>query len=823
MIKYNSKKIAQIVDGKLVGDGEEEIKYLLTDSRTIVSATNSLFFAITGERHNGHNHIEECINKGVRSFIVSNITVPSTKDKELNVNYIIVEDTLKAFHNLATFHRENYKIPIIGITGSNGKTVLKEWLFQLLNEDYRIVRSPKSYNSQIGVPHSVCLLNDSTELGIFEAGISFSGEMSKLQKIIKPTIGIFSNIGDPHQENFIDHKHKISEKLKLFEDCEILIYCKDYQLIDHQIHTNKNFEDFNFFTWSSKFPADLFIKNIAKEKDHTLITGKYQSKDIQINIPFIDNASIENAIHGWCLMLYLKYPNNLICNKMNLLSSVAMRLELKQGLNNCTIINDSYNSDVNSLLIALDFANQQQQNAKKTLILSDILQSGKDKKVLYKDVADLIKKKNFDHFIGIGDIISQHKDFFTIEKSFYSTTEEFLQNINKYEFKDRLILLKGARNFEFERISNILQLKVHETVLEINLNAVTKNLNYFKSLLKPETKIVVMVKAFSYGSGMFEIANLLQFQRVNYLAVAFADEGVELRKAGVSLPIIVLNPEIQSFDLMIEHNLEPEIYNFRVLKLFSESVDRNRINSFPIHIKIDTGMKRLGFCEEEISELLEKLKINNRFILKSVFSHLAAADNFNEDIFTINQIKQFENISNLIIKEFDYPVLRHILNSAGVERFPDAQFDMVRIGIGLYGISALKQKKLHNVSCLKTSISQIKILKQNDTVGYNRKGKLQEGSKIAIVPIGYADGLNRKLSNGKGKMLINGKIVPIVGNICMDMCMLDISGINAEEGDEVVVFGDNYHISEIAGQLGTIPYEIMSGISQRVKRIYFHE
>ncbi|MFH2096243.1 MAG: bifunctional UDP-N-acetylmuramoyl-tripeptide:D-alanyl-D-alanine ligase/alanine racemase [Bacteroidota bacterium] len=578
------------------------------------------------------------------------------------------------------------------------------------------------------------------------------------------------------------------------------------------------------FTWSSKYPANLYITVTEKEDEKTRISAKYKNKDIEITIPFVDNASIENAIHGWCLMLYLGYSQEIIAQQFLKLASVAMRLELKQGINNCIIINDSYNSDLGSLSIALDFVKQQQQHNEKTLVLSDILQSGKDEHMLYREVSELIRRKEIDTLIGIGTAISRNRELFNMmESSFYNSTDEFLRNIHTHEFHNRAILLKGARQFEFERISNILQQKVHETVLEINLSAITRNLNYYKSVMKPSTKVMVMVKAFSYGSGIFEIASLLQFQRVDYLAVAFADEGVELRKAGITLPILVLNPEVQSYDIMIEHFLEPEIYSHRVLDLFIEAMNRNRINSFNVHVKIDTGMHRLGFVEDDIPELIEKLKTREQLKVRSVFSHLAAAGEKEHDSFTIKQIERFEKISALIMKELHYPIMRHILNSSGIERFPDAQFDMVRLGIGLYGVSNTCPDKLANVSTLRTSISQIKKIGPSETIGYSRSGKIGKTSVIATVPVGYADGLNRKLSNGNGKMLVNGIFAPIVGNICMDMCMLDITGIDAEEGDEVIVFGDEYRVNEIAKLLDTIPYEIMTGISRRVKRVYYHE
>lgn len=820
MFNYTLKSISEIINGSYTGRTEDPVKEIIIDSRTVNFPEESVFFAIKGDRHDGHHFVPDLIQKGVRNFVVSQIdaTWPSKK----NVNYVLVPDTLKALQALTAFHRNKFKGPVIGITGSNGKTVLKEWIFQLIN-DKRITRSPKSYNSQVGVPLSVWLIDDNTEIAIFEAGISKTGEMSNLQKIIKPTIGIFTNIGDAHQENFMDHKHKIKEKLKLFTDSEVIIYCKDYQIIDNQMQSMRQFDENHLFTWSSKFPANLFVKSIKKADNQTHITAIYKNQELQITIPFADNASIENSINAWCLLLYLNYGNEFISNRISKLTSVAMRLELKDGINNCTIINDSYNSDLGSLSIALDFVNQQQNHQTRTLILSDILQSGKDDAVLYKEVADLSLKKNIDYFIGIGNNLMKNKHFFSMKSVFFSDTDAFLRNIQTHNFFDQIILLKGARQFEFERISNILQQKIHETVLEINLNAITKNYNFFKSLIKPNTKTMVMVKAFSYGSGIFEIANLLQYQRTDYLAVAFADEGIELRKAGIKTPILVLNPEIQSYDSMIQYNLEPEIYSHRILDMFSEAVTRSKVSNFNIHIKLDTGMNRLGFTEPDIPALIKKILHKDQLQIVSVFSHLAAADEEIHDSFTHNQLSRFEAMSNKIMEKLHYPVIRHILNSSGIERFPEYQYDMVRIGIGIYGISNNFQNKLENVSTLKSSISQIKHIDSSETIGYSRMGKLKKSSVIATIPIGYADGLNRKLSNGKGKMLIKGKFAPIVGNICMDMCMVDISDIEAEEGDEVIIFGNEYPVTEIAKLLETIPYEIMTGISRRVKRIYYHE
>jgi alanine racemase len=729
---------------------------------------------------------------------------------------------------LCAYHRQQFNIPIIGITGSNGKTIVKEWLFQLMREDKNIVRSPKSFNSQVGVPLSVWQLNQEHNLGIFEAGISKAQEMKFLETIIRPTIGLITNIGQAHDENFENQKHKVDEKLKLFIHSEVLIYCKDYLLVHDEITNEKAFRETKIFTWSKKLRADLLVGRITKSEADTEIQGVYKNDFIRITIPFTDEASIENSIHCWATLLYLGYENKVIAERMRFLSPVAMRLELKEGINNCSIINDSYNSDLGSLAIALDFLNQQKQHPKKTLILSDILQSGQNDATLYKEVAELIHKKGISRLIGIGEGISSQADQFNVEKSFYRSTNDFLQQFNNSFFRDETILLKGARAFSFETISKVIQQKAHETVLEINLNAIVHNLNYYRSKLKAETKVMAMVKAFSYGSGSFEIANVLQFHRVDYLAVAYADEGIELRKAGITMPIMVMNPEEQSYDSMIQYNLEPEIYSFRVLSLFEETLKRSdRTNTQPIaiHLKLDTGMHRLGFDEQDVNELIVRIKNNKNLIIKSIFSHLAASDESEHDDFTWQQIKKLNVMSEKIKSHFNYPILKHILNSSGISRFPDAQFEMVRLGIGLYGIgaNASEQSQLLNVSTLKTSISQIKNIPAQETIGYSRKGVATRDMQIATVPIGYADGLSRKLSNGKGKMMVKGKPAPIIGNVCMDMCMIDITDIKANENDEVIVFGDANPITNIATDIGTIPYEVLTNVSRRVKRVYYQE
>ena len=827
-MNYSVATISSIISGSIHGNGDQNTitKTLLIDSRKLSNAETSMFFAIKGERHDGHTYLNELYEKGVRNFVVS--TLPQNNFVFSDANLILVADTLLAMQQLCAYHRQQFNIPIIGITGSNGKTIVKEWLFQLMREDKNIVRSPKSFNSQVGVPLSVWQLNQEHNLGIFEAGISKAQEMKFLETIIRPTIGLITNIGQAHDENFENQKHKVDEKLKLFIHSEVLIYCKDYLLVHDEITNEKAFRETKIFTWSKKLRADLLVGRITKSEADTEIQGVYKNNFIRITIPFTDEASIENSIHCWATLLYLGYENKVIAERMRFLSPVAMRLELKEGINNCSIINDSYNSDLGSLAIALDFLNQQKQHPKKTLILSDILQSGQNDATLYKEVAELIHKKGISRLIGIGEGISSQADQFNVEKSFYRSTNDFLQQLNNSFFRDETILLKGARAFSFETISKVIQQKAHETVLEINLNAIVHNLNYYRSKLKAETKVMAMVKAFSYGSGSFEIANILQFHRVDYLAVAYADEGIELRKAGITMPIMVMNPEEQSYDSMIQYNLEPEIYSFRVLSLFEETLKRSdRTNTQPIaiHLKLDTGMHRLGFDEQDVNELIVRIKNNKNLIIKSIFSHLAASDESEHDDFTWQQIKKLNVMSEKIKSHFNYPILKHILNSSGISRFPDAQFEMVRLGIGLYGIgaNASEQSQLLNVSTLKTSISQIKNIPAQETIGYSRKGVATRDMQIATVPIGYADGLSRKLSNGKGKMMVKGKPAPIIGNVCMDMCMIDITDIKANENDEVIVFGDANPITNIATDIGTIPYEVLTNVSRRVKRVYYQE
>lgn len=822
---YSINQIAVVTEGQLFQNCSEhsEIRTLLTDSRRVFVGETTLFFAIKGERHDGHKFIADLFNQGVRNFIVSELP---ENFKTLSANFVLVENALNAMQLLTAYHRRLFNYDVIGITGSNGKTIVKEWLYQLLRSDLNIVRSPKSYNSQIGVPLSVWGMHEDHQLAIFEAGISMPGEMKKLEKVIRPNIGIFTNIGSAHDENFKNENEKVREKLELFVDVKKIIYNSDYTIIN-EVLSNFQFsqKDVQLFSWSRKSRADLQVGRVSKSNEDTQIQAVYQNDFINITIPFTDDASIENAIHCWALMIVMGYEQEVIMERMLLLSPVAMRLEMKNGINNCSVINDSYNSDIGSLTIALDFLNQQKQHSKKTLILSDILQSGKDEINLYKEVADLLKAKGIDSLIGIGPAIARQEKYFTMSKVFFNSTDDFLRDFSPGDYRDETILVKGARLFGFEKISKVLQQKAHETVLEINLNALVYNLNYYRSRLRPQTKIMAMVKATSYGSGSFEVANVLQFHHVDYLAVAYSDEGVELRKSGITLPVMVMNPEVMNFEMMMKYHLEPEIYNFRQLNQLAEVLKKHRGAPFKIHLKLDTGMHRLGFEEKEINELVVRLSNNKQLYVQSIFSHLAGSDEAEHDGFTKLQTERFKKMSEEISSNFTYPIMRHILNSSGILRFSEEQYEMVRLGIGLYGIAATpnEQNHLQQVATLKTTISQIKNVASNETVGYSRKGKLKRDTIIATVAIGYADGISRRLSNGVGKMLVNGKLAPIVGNVCMDMCMLDITDIPAKEGDEVIVFGSDYPVTEISKATGTIPYEILVNVSQRVKRVYFHE
>lgn len=819
-------KIASVIRGELHAseiNAERLISTISFDSRTVFDPESCLFFALKSERNDGHRYIMDLVHLGVRAFVISEDREEFQKLE--SCFFILVDDTLKALQSLAAWHRSKFDIPVVGITGSNGKTIVKEWLFDVLR-NRAVIRSPKSYNSQVGVPLSVWNLSSAYELAIFEAGISKPGEMFHLNQIIRPTVGILTNIGDAHQENFASKLKKLKEKLKLFKGCKALIYCKDQPLVYSNFKNDAIQIEYKLIAWSYQDQsADLYFKKEEVEGG-TDIVAEFEGDTYRIELPFQDHASLENAGHCLAFVLTQHYADPEVIGLFRSLQPVAMRLEMKEGSNNCLLINDYYNSDINSLQIALAFLNNHAQlpYLQNTVILSDIQQAGIPDDQLYREVARMIQVNKTGQLIGIGPRIRKYSGLFEKTSEFYETTDQFLETSPADRFRQECILLKGAREFHFERISSVLQKKYHQTVLEIDMNTMIGNLNFFRSSIRPDTRVMVMVKAFSYGSGMAEIARILQFHKVDYLAVAVADEGIELRQAGIDLPILVMNPEEHSFENMIEFRLEPNIYSEAILDSFRKVLQQHAVVRYPIHLKLDTGMHRLGFDTiEKIESLTTKLLFQEEMVVRSVFSHLAGADETVHDEFTRDQVQQFQLLSSLITGKLPYKVLRHILNSAGVERFPEYQFDMVRLGIGLYGVSSCGNKLIRSISRLKTSISQIQHIPAGDTVGYGRKGIVTHASEIAILPIGYADGYDRRLSNGVGKVFVKGQIAPVIGNICMDMCMIDVTGLQASVGDEVELMGEHILVTDLANTIGTIPYEILTGISQRVKRIYLQE
>ena len=826
MYSLTFSDIAVILDvkpGHLQSD--PVIGSLLTDSRKLLLPAGTLFFAINSTQKKAETFIFPLYEKGVRCFITGNDLATSILEKCPEGNFIQVDNVLYALQKIAAHHRHRFHYPVIGITGSNGKTIVKEWLYQLLNGEYNIVRNPKSYNSQIGVPLSVWNMNESHTLGIFEAGISLPEEMQKLQTIIDPDAGVFTYAGDAHSEGFTGLQQKINEKLRLFINSKIIIYCADDEALQGSVTVFKETANNNIrlFGWSQKTPADLFINKIEKRTDGTAIFCRYLTDEFNFFIPFTDDASVHNAITCCCVLLYLDIHIPAIAAHIYQLRPVEMRLELKEGINNCSIINDSYSADLSSLSIALDFLAQQQQHHKRTVILSDVLQSGQPVNELYKSIAAILDQKELNRFIGIGPQISANAHAFEKirNKTFFDSTEAFLKHLPSLHFNDETILLKGARVFRFEKISHVLEQKMHETILEINLNSLRNNLKQYSQLLNKDVKLMAMVKAFSYGSGSYEIASLLQHANVDYLAVAYADEGVALRKSGIRLPIMVMNTEEAGFNNIIQYQLEPELYSFNILHAFNLYLQQHHINHYPVHIKLDTGMHRLGFEQADIEELCIILSRSQQLKIQSVFSHLVASDEKEHDEFTNMQATTFLTMTRQIEQATGYSFLKHIANTSAIHRHPGLQFDMVRLGIGLYGVD--QGLRLQNVTTLKTTISQIRPVKKGESVGYSRKGMVDKDSVIATVRIGYADGYPRTLGNGNGKMLLNGQLVPVIGNVCMDMTMLDITGIEAGEGDEVMVFGEKLPVTKVAAWAKTIPYEILTNISQRVKRVYYEE
>lgn len=810
--KYLASQIKVILDCEaIIQQPDYEIYWLLTDSRKIIYAEQSLFFALPGKQ-NSHKYIKELYQQGVRNFVISDASYADLN--YLSANFYIIENTIAALQKMAAHHRSHFHYPVIGITGSNGKTIVKDWLYQILSPEQAIVRSPKSYNSQIGVPLSVWQMNDSFQLGIFEAGISTVNEMDALEVVMKPSIGILTNIKSAHDEGFDSREQKLQEKLKLFRHSSKIIYSIDY-VPTGMIEAAKS------FTWSRKGHADLIVSSDVQELQQSTIRCKYKGHEFEIRCNFIDEASIENIIILTATLLSLDYDINIIVERIAQLQAIPMRLEMKQGINRSTLINDSYSADISSWLLAVDFLNQQKQE-RKTVIISDIVHS--EKEPVYEILANYLSSHNIHRVIGIGEEISNNAELFKMNKSFYKSTEDFIADFKNVEFNNEGILIKGARKYGFERIAKLLEEKVHETILEINLNAIVHNLNFYRSKIRPGTKMMAMVKAFAYGSGSVEIASILQYNKIDYLAVAYADEGVSLRMVGIKVPIMVMSPEPAAFDKMIEYNLEPELYNQRILSSFYELIKSKNIQEYPVHIKLETGMNRLGFDDADLDTLF-KYTSDSHLKIVSVFSHLAASESADHDDYTKQQLSRFNNLYSKMKSHYQKDFIRHISNTAGILRFPEAQYEMVRLGIGLYGIENVGhfQNELQMVADLKTTVTQIKKLKASETVGYGRRGELKKDSEIATIKIGYADGYSRAFGYSKSYVSIKGQRAPVIGSVCMDMCMVDVTGMGVVEGDEVIIFGEDPNINDLAKIAGTIPYEILTSISQRVQRIYYYE
>lgn len=801
----------------LIQQPNATISELVFDSRKVILPAQSLFFAIQTQTNDGHRFIPQLVELGVKNFVVSRQL--ADYQHFTDCNFWQVTNPVRAMQQLAVHHRQKFHFPIVGITGSNGKTIVKEWLAAMLSEDFQVVKNPNSYNSQIGVAFSVWQLSDNQNFGIFEAGISQPNEMTHLAEMIQPTIGILTNIGAAHAQFFIDNKQKLTEKLNLFADCKTLVYCADNQLITEVLQDEK-YAHLQKISWGKSAAAHFRITKITPKQQFTVVDFGEHS----LEIPFTDAASVENALHCAATLAFLGFPFAKINQKLASLTPIAMRMELKEALNQSILINDTYSLDFNSLRIALDFLNAQKQFAKKTLILSDFEQIQQFSDENYQEIADLLRQNGISKFIAVGEQFYQKTHFFSdILHFFYRNTAELMAHFGEIFFQNEAILIKGARSFQFEKVAALLQSKTHQTVLNVHLPAIIHNLNYYRSQLKPTTKMVAMVKAQSYGLGDAELINELQYHHIDYLAVAYTDEGVNLRRHNIRTPIIVLGAEAHSFDVMIQHDLEPEIYNFFYFKQLEEVLKHYpTIKKFKIHLKMDTGMHRLGFSEAEIPELIERLKANPQFEVASIFSHLAAAEDASEDEFTRQQIARFDTLSSPICAAFDYPILRHILNSSGISRFPEAQFDMVRLGLGLYGFSPLDRDRarLQNTITLKTIVTQLKTIAKGETVGYNRSFVAPREMQLAIIPIGYADGYPRELSNNVGHVLVAGKLAPIVGKICMDMCMVDVTDLLVNIGDEVIVYGDIPRLDDVAVSIHKTPYELLTAISRRVPRIY---
>ncbi|MBQ8709933.1 MAG: bifunctional UDP-N-acetylmuramoyl-tripeptide:D-alanyl-D-alanine ligase/alanine racemase [Bacteroidaceae bacterium] len=816
---YSIDEIAQVIGAERKGTAEAKINWLLIDSRSLCFPEETLFFALRTEKNDGHKYIEELYRRGVRNFVVETLPSPSPQGGSgSSANFLVVKSPLQALQDLAAYHRSKLNIPVIGITGSNGKTTVKEWLYQLLSPDYNVCRSPRSYNSQVGVPLSVWLINSHNDLAIIEAGISRPGEMARLEHIVKPTIGVMTNLGAAHQENFMSFQIKCSEKMKLFRHCKTVIV---------------NSKDPIVQSCADTLPEEvkrvaLQVRQVEKEGDHATVHFEHQGQVGQYTIPFIDDASIENSITCFSTVLALNKDIEVetLCERMSRLDPIAMRLEVKDGKNGCTLINDSYNSDVQSLDIALDFMSRRPETKKqhRTLILSDILQSGEPSRSLYSRVAQMASSRGIEKVIGVGDELTACEGYFPMEHHMFRTTDALIRSDAFKQLRNEFILIKGARQFRFDKVSDLLTLKVHQTILEVNLNALVNNVRYYRRFMQPETKMVCMVKASGYGVGSLETSKTLQDNGVDYLAVAVADEGADLREAGITANIMIMNPETTSFKMLFDYSLEPEVFSFDLLEQLIYAAEKEGITNFPIHIKLDTGMHRLGFNPEtDMPRLIERLRRQTALVPCSVFSHFVGSDGDEFDAFSRRQFELFDRASRQLQAAYSHKIIRHICNSAGIEHFPEYHLDMVRLGLGLYGINARNNHILNNVATLKTTILQIRNVPKGDSIGYSRRTILDRDSRIAAIPIGYADGLNRHLGNRGCYCLVNGQKANYVGNICMDVCMIDVTDIDCKEGDQVEIFGDHLPVTVLSDALGTIPYEVLTGISNRVQRIYIQE
>ncbi|MBQ7419314.1 MAG: bifunctional UDP-N-acetylmuramoyl-tripeptide:D-alanyl-D-alanine ligase/alanine racemase [Prevotella sp.] len=823
---YTIEKITTLIGARRIGHADAKIGWLLTDSRSLCFPEETLFFALHSQRNDGHKYIDDLYRRGVRNFVVENHQWSMDNGQYTDANFLVVPSTLSALQRLAERHRDEFDIPVVGITGSNGKTMVKEWLYQILEPQMTVTRSPRSYNSQIGVPLSVWLLNEQTEVALFEAGISQPDEMQSLHDIIQPTIGVLTSLGAAHQKNFRSMEEKCMEKMLLFHGAKVVAYDSDDDVISRCIRRSGYKGE--KIGWSrDNQSAPLFISRVDSDNSTSRISYTYQGIRGEYHLPFIDEASIACSFACAAVALYLGVTPADLDVRMSQLEPVAMRLEVKEGQHGCTLINDSYNSDINSLDIALDFMNRRpdHKGRRRTLILSDIQQTGMEKNALYKEVSDLCVKRGIARLIGIGTSIQRHAEVIAIaDKAFYPGVEQFVESDLFRSLHDEVILLKGARIFGFDHLTELLEQKVHETILEVNLNAVVDNLNYYRSFLKPETKLVCMVKADAYGAGAVEVAKTLQDHRVDYLAVAVADEGVTLRRNGITQNIMIMNPEMTAFKTMFDYDLEPEVYSFRLMDALIHAAEKEGITGWPVHIKLDTGMHRLGFDpEKDIDEVIARLKRQHAIIPRSVFSHFVGSDSDDFDHFSAEQFRKFDEGSQKLQAAFSHKILRHMDNSAAIEHFPERQMDMCRLGLGLYGVDPRDNRILHTVSTLKTTILQLRHVPKEETVGYSRKGILKRDSVIAAIPIGYADGLNRHLGRGACYCLVNGQKAPYVGNICMDVAMIDVTDIDCHEGDMVEVFGEHLPVTVLSDVLNTIPYEVLTSVSNRVKKVYYQD